>query len=332
MARAPANCHQQNLGNLLAVVTLSNLFLANVKARIATWPTRSFSHTIPTKCAIQVLPKSHIHSGKTASGTAWVSRSDRGFLTSGSGKWLFRAGTKIWQSCQVQTLKTCRKSTVQPASLAVKTTSNTCGSSVRSLSRIIRTHEPGPASDGCNEVWNPSASRGSTHEISWNFIKAARKHSAMAAMEMAMPGQKWSSKMHCIWSFSDAGSMREHVLASQSARYLSLWNNRSSFLRSSFENKKPPRQKLTQFWPNKCSMKNSESQSSQNSQAMRSSESSVKYRPKAAQNLGMKQLIVTTTATRHPDLMVNTSLGLKSLNDRRKSWPLISTPGLSSDT
>ena len=113
---------------------------------------------------------------------------------------------------------------------------------------------------------------------------------------------------------------------------LSLWTNRSSFLRSSFENKKRPRQKLSQVWPNKWNMKNNESQSSQHSQAMRSSESSVKYRPKAAQNLGMKQLIVTTTATRHPDLMVNTSLGLKSLNDRRKSWPLISTPGLSSDT
>ena len=35
-----------------------------------------------------------------------------------------------------------------------QTPRNTCGSSVRSLSRIIRTHEPGPASDGCNEVWS----------------------------------------------------------------------------------------------------------------------------------------------------------------------------------
>ena len=76
-------------------------------------------------------------------------------------------------------------------------------------------------------------------------------------------------------------------------------------------------------------MKSCVSESSQNSQAMRSS---VKYRPKAAQNLGMKQLIVTTTATRHPDLMVNTSLDLKSLNDRRKSMEMLSTPGLSSDT
>ena len=56
--------------------------------------------------------------------------------------------SKIWQSYQVQILKTwntCRNSLNHFTS---QTPRNTCASSLRSLSRIIRTHEPGPASDG----------------------------------------------------------------------------------------------------------------------------------------------------------------------------------------
>ena len=227
--------------------------------------------------------------------------------------------------------KPAEKSTVQHASLAVKTPRNTCGSSVRSLSRIIRTHEPGPASDGCNEVWNPSASRGSTHEME---ISSKPRGSTVRWLLWRWPCQAKSDPVRCTAS----GLAQMRVPCGNTSSQANLPGISCSeptayrFSVPASKTKKRPQQKLTQFWPNKCSMKNSESQSSQHSQAMRSSESSVKYRPKTAQNLGMKQLIVTTTATRHPDLMVNTSLDLKSLNDRRKSWPLISTPGLSSDT
>ena len=211
------------------------------------------------------------------------------------------------------------------ASLTVKTPRNTCGSSVRSLSRIIRTHEPGPASDGSGNDRNQmkSAWRGSTHDME---ISSKPRGSTVRWLLWRWPCQAKSDPVRCTASGLAQMPVPCGNTSSQAnlPKNLSLWTNRISFLRSSFENKKRPRQKLTQFWPNKCSMKNSESQSSQHSQAMRSSESSVKYRPKAAQNLGMKQLIVTTTATRHPDLMVNTSLDLKSLNDRRKSWHLSS--------
>ena len=115
MARAPANCHHQNLGNLLAVVTFPICLqiatqkhhgpcqLSGAESGKAMYKILQSHHTFsgkPTKCPVEILPMSHIHSGKTASGTTWVHMesskgksvglisvahvlgSDRGFLTS----------------------------------------------------------------------------------------------------------------------------------------------------------------------------------------------------------------------------------------------------------
>ena len=88
MARAPANCHQQNLGNLLAVFTFpicclqiatqkhhGPCQLSGAESGKATYKILQSHHTFSgklTKCQVEILPMPHIHSGKTASGTTWV--------------------------------------------------------------------------------------------------------------------------------------------------------------------------------------------------------------------------------------------------------------------
>ena len=133
MARAPANCHQQNLGNLLAVVPFpicclqiatqkhhGPCQLSGAESGKAIYKILQSHHTFsgkPTKCPVEILPMSHIHSGKTASGTTWVHmESSKGksvgliswlmcldlivdfSLPFGSGKWLL--GLSLAQGTQ----------------------------------------------------------------------------------------------------------------------------------------------------------------------------------------------------------------------------------------
>ena len=248
---------------------LSNLFLANRHTK-APWPVPAIRSRIwesyiqnpsvtpyllrktgkPTKCPVEILPMSHIHSGKTASGTTWVHMEsskgksvgscawiDRGFLTSirisKVTTWTF-IGSRDTRT-DTRKCQTWSKTMQNMAKLWHYSLSDSDLENVENLQKKycmlhlqwkLRGTPVAPPWGLClgssapmsldrprmgramKEVWNPSAWRGSTHEISWNFIKAARKQSAMAAMEMAMPGKKCSSKMHCIWSCSDAGSMR----------------------------------------------------------------------------------------------------------------------------
>ena len=299
---------------------LSNLFLANRHTKAA-WPVPAIRNRIgesylenpsvtpyllrktgkPTKCPVEILPISHIHSGKTASGTTWVHMESSKGKSVGLISWImcldrswiahfhwisesnyldfhWLKGHKNWhkkmpnmtqndaKQCKIMTLyytvyqiqilktwKSCRKSTVQHASLAVKTPSNTCGSSVRSLSRIIRTHEPGPASDGSGNDRNQHQE---VRRTTWKFHRSREEAQCDGCYGDGHARQKvvLQDALHLVLlrcGFHAVTRPRKPICQVS----LALWTNRSSFLRSSFENKKRPQQKLTQFWPKKCSIK-----------------------------------------------------------------------------
>ena len=217
MARAPANCHQQNLGNLLAVVTLSNLFLANVKARIATWPTRSFSHTIPQKnppnvqfrcfpslISTLVRPRQVQPESADLIVGFWLPdlESDYLELIQENAKHEAKMEQRWSEVNKFRPWKPAEKVLYSMLHLQWKLRVTPVAPPWGSLSRIIRTHEPGPASDGCNEVWNPSAPRGSTHEIYFKFheISSKPRGSTVRWLLWRWPCQAKSDPLRCTAS------------------------------------------------------------------------------------------------------------------------------------